>query len=257
MAEAMCRGILEAGLCGRESILAADPAEPRRRVFSETLGVEAVEDSREVAKACRTVVLAVKPQQMDAALGEVGPLLGPGQLAVSIAAGTSTAHIEAACPPGTRVVRVMPNTPMLVGKGMAAVCPGSAARPEDVETALSLCRAAGDAVAVEEKDMDAVTALSGSGPAYFFYLVERMVEAGIAEGLAPDAALRLAKQTALGAAELMLRSEAAPATLRRQVTSPNGTTEAAFKVLDERGAGEAWVAAVRRAAERSRELGQR
>lgn len=254
MAEAMCRGILKSGLCGRESVLAADLSEERRGLFQGQLGVRAVADACEVARSAEVVVLAVKPQQMDAVLGQVGGLFGSGQLIVSIAAGLPTKRIEAACPPGARVVRVMPNTPMLVGKGMAAACSGAAATPEDVETALSLCRAAGDAVAVEEKDMDAVTAVSGSGPAYFFWLVERMAEAGVAEGLAPKVAARLAKQTALGAAELMLRSDASPEELRRRVTSPNGTTEAAMEVLAERGAAEAWTAAIRRAAERSREL---
>ena len=138
---------------------------------------------------------------------------------------------------------------------MSALCRGRFATAEDLQTAADLCGCAGDTVIVEEKDMDAVTAVSGSGPAYFFYLVEKMVEAGVAEGLDPDIADKLARQTALGAARLLTASDESPAELRRRVTSPGGTTEAAMRLLTERGGGDAWLAAIRGAAERSRELG--
>ena len=256
MAEAMCRGILKARLYPADAIAAADLAEARRKLFQDELGVCAKQDAAEVVSESDVIVLAVKPQQMGPVLEAVGPHVREDQTVISIAAGVPTRTIEDACSCDARVVRVMPNTPMLVGRGMSAVCGGRSATPEDIETAAAICRAAGEAVVVEEKDIDAVTAVSGSGPAYFFFLVERMIEAGVAEGLKPDVAELLAKQTALGAAELMLSSDDPPEELRRRVTSRGGTTEAAFKLLSERGVFEAWVDAVRRAAERSRELGK-
>ena len=256
MAEAMCRGILKARLYAKEAILAADLKEDRRRLFQETLGVRAVPEAAEVVRVSDVVILAVKPQQMGEVLEAIGSEVRADQVLVTIAAGVPTKRIEQACPVKARVVRVMPNTPMLIGRGMSAVCPGRFATPDDVALAVDICRSAGEAVVVEEKDIDAVTAVSGSGPAYFFFLVERMIEAGVAEGLAPETAAALSKQTALGAAELMVASEDPPEELRRRVTSPGGTTQAAFERLAESNSPDAWVAAVRRAAERSRELGK-
>ena len=254
MAEAMCRGILKGELYPQESILAADIAEPRRDVFAEELGVRVTDDATRAVKECDVVILAVKPQKMDEILAAIGGLVREDQALISIAAGVPTGKIEAACGCAARVVRVMPNTPMLIGRGMSAVCGGAAALPEDVQAAVEICKAAGEAVIVEEEDMDAVTAVSGCGPAYFFFIVERMIEAGVSMGLDPEATTMLAKQAALGAAELMLASDDPPEELRRRVTSPGGATEAAFRVIEERGGFEAWTAAVRRAAERTREL---
>jgi len=256
MAEAMCRGILRAGLYAPETVLAADISAERRELFVKELGVEAVEQAADAVRRSDVAVLAVKPQHMAGVLGAIGPHVRPDHLIISIAAGVPTRRIEDACATPPRVVRVMPNTPMLVGRGMSAVCAGRFARPDDLQHALAVCRCAGEAVVVQEKDMDAVTAVSGSGPAYFFFLVERLIEAGVAEGLDPAVAAALAKQTALGAAEMMLASTDPPEQLRRKVTSPGGTTEAAFKLLAEHQAAQAWTAAVRRAAERSRELGR-
>jgi len=256
MAEAICRGVLQSRLFAREGILAADIMEARRQVFAEELKVRVTERASEVAACCDVVVLAVKPQQMARALEAFGGRMRADQMAISIMAGVPTSKIELACGEGARVVRVMPNTPMLVGKGMSAVCGGRYARPEDVETALRICREMGEAVETAEGLMDAVTAVSGSGPAYFFFLVEKMIEAGVAEGLPEETAALLARQTALGAAELMRESYDPPGELRRKVTSPGGTTEAAFRVIFERGADKAWVDAIRQAAARSRELGR-
>jgi len=254
MAEAMCRGILKAKLYAPSAILAADIAEARRRWFQDELGVRAAPDAVSVIRESDVVILAVKPQHMGEVLREIGPLARADQTLISIAAGVPTKRIEDACAAEVRVVRVMPNTPMLIGRGMSAVCGGRLAGDQDIQTAVAVCEAAGRAVVVEEQDMDVVTAVSGSGPAYFFFLVERMIEAGVAEGLTAETAAVLAKQTALGAAELVLASEDPPEELRRRVTSPGGTTEAAFKLLQERGGFRDWVDAVRRAAVRSREL---
>lgn len=254
MAVAMGRGILKAKLYAQSAVMAADISEPRRRLFQDDLGVRTVPDSASVVRESDVAILAVKPQHMGEVLKEIGPIARADQTLISIAAGVSTRRIEEACSAEVRVVRVMPNTPMLIGRGMSAVCGGKRAGDEDIRTAVAICEAAGKAVVVEEEAMDIVTAVSGSGPAYFFFLVERMIEAGVAEGLTPDAAAVLAKQTALGAAELMLASEDPPEELRRRVTSPGGTTEAAFRLLEDRGGFQDWVDAVRRAAERSREL---
>ena len=255
MAEAIARAVLNAGRFPADAILAADINEERRALFRDEIGVNVTHAAIDVARDCDIIVLAVKPQQLPDVLSAIGPVVRPDQLIISIAAGAPLRRIEDACSAQARVIRVMPNTPMLVGQGMSALCRGRFATAEDLQTAADLCGCAGDTVIVEEKDMDAVTAVSGSGPAYFFYLVEKMVEAGVAEGLDPDIADKLARQTALGAARLLTASDESPAELRRRVTSPGGTTEAAMRLLTERGGGDAWLAAIRGAAERSRELG--
>lgn len=254
MAEALCRGILSAGLIQSSKIIASDISEERRTLFRGELGAIITSDNREAIKRADTVVLAVKPQMMDAVLAGVGDLLTPDRLIISIAAGIKAERIEKAGNPGCRVARAMPNTPLLVGCGMTAICAGSNASPEDMDMAEALFRCAGKVVHVEEAQMDAVIAVSGSGPAYFFYMAEAMIEAGIAEGLNPDLAAMMAAQTMLGAGKLLSESKDSAAELRRKVTSPNGTTEAAVKILDQAGVAEAITRAARRAAERSREL---
>jgi pyrroline-5-carboxylate reductase len=254
MAEALCRGLLSAKIVRPERIVASDISEPRRRLFASELGVKAVGDNVLVAREAEVVVLAVKPQHMDGVLAEIGPWLGPEKLVLSIAAGVKLARIESRAKAGCRVVRAMPNAPVLVGKGVAAVCRGTKATAEDLETASRLLRCAAEVVTVEESAMDAVTALSGSGPAYCFYLVEAMIEAAVAEGLSRSLAEKLAAQTLLGAGQLLVQSGASPAELRAKVTSPGGTTEAAIRAMEQAGVREGLIAAVRRAAARSREL---
>ena len=257
MAEALTRGVLAAGALPPESIVAADPDGARRELF-ESLGVRAVEENAEALAASDIVVLAVKPQVMDAALAGIAGHAKPEHVFVSIAAGVPTQRIEAGLSSrpeeGPRVVRVMPNTPMQVGKGAAALARGKHATPEDLAAAKALFETSGVAVEVDEKDIDAVTAVSGSGPAYAFFLAECMVEAGVAEGLAPELARDLAAATIEGAGAFLRSSPEDAAELRRRVTSPNGTTEAAFKRIEEGRVRATLVGAVRRAAERSREL---
>ena len=253
MAEALVRGVMGARLLAPSRIAASDPDPARRRVLS-SLGVRVFERNRDVLAASGVVVLAVKPQALPAVLDDLRDAARPDHLFVSIAAGVPIAKIELRLPPSSRVVRVMPNTPMQVGKGASALARGSSARGGDLETAKSLFAASGLALEVDEKDLDAVTAVSGSGPAYAFFLAECMIEAGVAEGLAPETARRLAAATIEGAGALLEQSADDPAELRRRVTSPGGTTEAAFAVLDREGVRARMVAAVRRAAERSREL---
>jgi pyrroline-5-carboxylate reductase len=254
MAEALCRGMLRAKLLPPERIIAADVKEERRRLFADQLGVKATADNLEAVRAAEIVVLAVKPQSFDVVMSPLGRAIDRTKLLISILAGVRTVRLEKACAPGARVIRAMPNAPVLVGAGMTALSPGAGARPEDLETAAAIFRAAGRVITVAEAQMDAVTAVSGSGPAYCFYLVEAMTEAGIAEGLAPADAALLAGQTLYGAGRLLMESGESAAALRAKVTSPGGTTQAAIEHMQKDGVKEALVAAVRRAAARSREL---
>jgi len=257
MAEALVRGVLNAGVIPAEHIVAGDVSAERRDFFSADLGVRATADNVEVVKAADLVVVCVKPQQVDELLKQIAPAVRPDVHVISsICAGMSTARLEKSLPKGARVVRVMPNTPMLVGLGASCLCGGSQARPEDVTVVSALFSGASLTLQVEEKMMDAVTGLSGSGPAYLFYLVEAMVDAGVAEGFTREQALALAARTALGAAKMLEETGLEPAELRKRVTSPNGTTQAAVERLDADGVKAKITAAIRRAAERSRELGR-
>ena len=257
MAEALIRGVLKAGLLPAARVLAGDVLLARRELFANTLGVRTVPTAREVAESANLLVLCVKPQQAGAVLAEMQPVFQPARhLLVSILAGVPTARLEEGLCAGARVVRVMPNTPMLVGLGAAGLCPGRHARREDLRAAEALFSSAALVLRVEENQMDAVTGLSGSGPAYLFYLVEAMVAAGVAEGFSREVALKLAARTCLGAARLLEDSGVPPEELRRRVTSPGGTTQAAIEMLEGAGVREKLVAAIRRAAERSRELGR-
>ena len=274
MAEAIARGVLAAGVLAPSQMIVADPAESRRTVF-EKLAVAVSADNKQAAASAGRTLLAVKPQMMNAVLAELAPGISPNILVISIAAGVSTKRIEAGLAdnqseirPSTslragnpkseiHVVRVMPNTPMLVGAGVSGLVKGAHATDADLAWARRLFDAAGRTIVLgDEKLIDAVTAVSGSGPAYFFYLIEQLVAAGVAEGLNESDALTLASQTAAGAAKLLAESNLPPAELRRRVTSPGGTTQAACELLDSRNVAEAIRAAVRAAANRSRELGQ-
>jgi pyrroline-5-carboxylate reductase len=190
-------------------------------------------------------------------LADIAPVLRPDVLIVSIAAGISSNFIETNLGGGRpwRVVRTMPNTPVLVGEGMVAIAAGGHATADDLATARRLFEAGATVIELPEERMDAVTAMSGSGPAYFFFLVEQMVAAGISLGLTAEQSHILATRTALGAARMLVGSSDSPQELRRKVTSPNGTTQAAIETMQARGVPEALVTAVQRAAARSRELG--
>jgi len=256
MAEAMVRGLVAAQAVAAADVACADPSETRRDLFA-SLGCRAFEENAEAVRGAALVVLAVKPQQMDAALASIAPALGEKACILSIAAGVPTGRIESKLA-GARVVRAMPNTPLLVGRGAVALAAGATANDEDLALARAVFEPACLVVLeVEERHLDAVTAVSGSGPAYFFRLVEAMAEAGEAEGLARADALALAAATLAGSAELLAGSGEPPEALRRRVTSPGGTTQAAMESFDASGAYAALVAAVRRAAARSRELARR
>jgi len=254
MAEAILRAEVRAGYLSPGQIVVSDIHQERRQKLSSELGVGWAPDNL-VSARCSRVLLSVKPQQLDDVLDEVWECIGPDALVISICAGVTTAHIDDKLQGRGHIVRVMPNTPMLVGAGMSAIAPGPRANDDDIQWTERLFASSGKTVPVDEAMMDAVTAVSGTGPAYFFYLIEAMIEAGIAEGLTPEFAYQLSVQTCAGAAKLLAVSGEPPEVLRKRVTSPNGTTQRAVKVLDAAQSRQTWVAAIRAAAQRSRELG--
>ncbi len=250
MAEAFVRGLLKAGAAKSAQIIVTDIRPERLEYFAKAFGVATLTDNTEAGMQADIIVLAVKPQQMKTVLGHVFPA---GKLFISIAAGIPTQQIESALSGQPRVIRVMPNTPALVGAGAAGICPGTYATEADLQAAELLLRSVGICVRVEESQMNAVTALSGSGPAYLFYFTETLIQAGRDAGLDPELARQLAVQTVLGAAKLMGSTDESPAELRRKVTSPGGTTEAALKVLSAQLPA-IMTAAVQAAAKRGQEL---
>lgn len=254
MAEALLRGVLRAKLLQPEQVMACDPDLRRRELFSQ-LGVATSSDNREAAR-CDMVLLSVKPQVLFLVLQPLADAMGPQTLLISIAAGIRTERIAKVVAPGTRILRAMPNTPMLVGAGVTAVARGLSATEEDCQTGLTLFRSAGVAYPVDEAMIDAVTAVSGSGPAYVFRLVELLAMAGEKLGLSPDLAMALARGTVIGAGVLLAKVDDSAATLRERVTSPGGTTAAALRCLDEKQWGEILMQAVHAAWVRSRELGE-
>jgi pyrroline-5-carboxylate reductase len=256
MAEAIARGILRATLYQRSDVFAADPNPDRQRLFNEDLRVTCTADAREAAAKGDVVMLAVKPFVMGEALSQIAPALKPQALIVSIAAGISCAFIEKELGGNRRVIRVMPNTPMLAGKGMSALSRGSHASEQDLIAAERIFSAAGKTVRVPESAMDAVTAVSGSGPAYIFYLTEALAKAGAAAGLTELQASQLARETVIGAAALLAQSRDSPEDLRRKVTTPKGTTQAAIEALQAGDFEGLMTKAIAAAAKRSRELGK-
>lgn len=254
MAEAIARGAITRGVVEASLMIAADPSAQRLAVF-QSFGVESATDNAGLVNAADTILLAVKPQTLPRLADALAGIDIDRHVVVSIMAGASCAKIEDAIGKPARVVRVMPNTPLMVGRGMAGVAMGPNARPGDDELAMRLFGACGEAIRVEESDLDAVTAVSGSGPAYVFYLAEAMQAAAAELGLSDNARL-LVNQTILGSAELLSQSDDTPAELRRKVTSPGGTTEAAINHLDQNTVKDTIIAALRAARDRGVELGK-
>ena len=251
--EALLSGLLRGERTAADVLVAEKHAE-RAAYLADTYGVKTVDSVAAVA-AARTLLLAVKPQDIDTLLREIAAEVTPEHVVVSVAAGVTTAHIESLLTAGVPVVRCMPNTPALVDQAMTAVSGGTAADEEHLALAESLLGAVGRVVRVPESQLDAVTALSGSGPAYFFYLVEAMIDAGILLGLPRALAAELIVQTAIGSAVMLRDSGEHPVQLREAVTSPGGTTIAAIRELEVHGVRAALLAAIEAAAVRSRELG--
>jgi pyrroline-5-carboxylate reductase len=258
MAEAIVRGLLNGAKIPAGVIVAADISAERRQFFQSVLGVAAVENPAEAAAGAKTILLSVKPYQIESVLKGLAGAIDEKTLIVSIAAGIGSGFIEEALGQEKkwRVIRAMPNTPMLVGKGMVAIARGTNASADDLAAARAIFESAAKVIEVSEEKIDAVTAVSGSGPAYYFYLTEQLIRAGVELGLSDQEAQTLAIQTAAGAAEMMSRLADSPGEHRRRVTTPNGTTHAAISHLDEKKWSEITVEAVKAAARRSRELGK-
>jgi pyrroline-5-carboxylate reductase len=265
MAEALARGLVEKKVFKASELIASDVDAARRRKFKGALKIEVTTDNLKVLNSSRAVLFAVKPQTIDAVLTELAraddgaPRTGglAAKLFVSIAAGVTLGRLEGALGGRARVIRVMPNAPAMVGQGMAALVRGRNATRADEAVALRIFRAVGDAVALKDEAMlDAVTALSGSGPAYVYLFAKSLADAAIAQGLPAELALRMALKTIRGAEENMRRSPMTAADLIRIVASPGGTTEAALKQLGADNFSDIVARAIKAAAERSRELGR-
>jgi pyrroline-5-carboxylate reductase len=252
MGEALLSGMLRAGRAAADVVVAERHPE-RAAYLRETYGV-ATPSNADAVKQADLLVLAVKPQDMAALLGEVGADVRGDQLVVSVAAGITTAFIERHVGPDVAVVRVMSNTAVFVDAAMSAISPGLHAGPEHLKLAEGLLTPVGEVIRVPEAQQDAVTALSGSGPAYFFYLVEAMTEAGILLGLPRETAYQLIVQTAIGSAKMLKETGEHPVKLREAVMSPAGTTIAAIREMENHGVRAALHAALEAARNRSREL---
>ena len=252
MGETLLSGLLRAGRSSEDVVITERRAD-RAAELSRKYGVKAVENAEAVAIA-DTVVLVVKPQDLAGLLAEIREHVRPGALVVCIAAGITTSFVEQRLPAGVAVVRVMPNTPALVDQGMAAISPGSHCDPAHLSRAEALLSATGRVVQVPEHYQDAVTAISGSGPAYIFYVVEAMIEAGVLLGLPRSTSTELVVQTLYGAATMLRETGEHPTVLREQVSSPAGTTMAALRQLDDHKVRAAFLTAMEAARDRSREL---
>jgi pyrroline-5-carboxylate reductase len=254
MGETLLSGLIRGGRPVAELLVGEKRAE-RAAELQERYGVEVVGNVQAAQKA-ETVVLVVKPQDMDDLLAEIAPHLRAGQLVVSLAAGITTTFIESRLPEGVVVVRVMPNTPALVDEGMAAISRGSHCDESHLVEAESLLASTGRVIRVPEKQQDAVTAISGSGPAYLFFVVEAMIEAGVHLGLPRATAAELVVQTVVGSAKLLRETGEHPTVLRERVTSPGGTTAAAIRQLEDHKVRAAFLTALEAARDRSRALAE-
>ncbi len=256
MAEALVRGLVRGGHIAADRIIASGPRQERLDELVRAYGIAVALDNRAVARAADLLVLSVKPQILDKVLLEIAGDLKPGTLVVSIAAGVDAATIEIAVGDGVRVVRAMPNMPALAGAGATAIAPGSRSTAADLVAVRALFDAVGISVTLEEHHLDAVTGLSGSGPAYIFLILEALADAGVKVGLSRRNAQRLAAQTVMGSAKLLLDTDEHPGKLKDMVTSPGGTAIAGLHTLEQGGLRTTLINAVETATKRARELGR-
>jgi pyrroline-5-carboxylate reductase len=257
MAEALMKGIMSAGLATKDEIIASDPSTERKEFISSSHGVRVTGDNVEVVRSANLIVLAVKPGNVSLVMDELKPYLTTDHLLISIAAGVRIAHIESKLNYGVRVVRVMPNQPCLVGASASAFALGKSAKPDDKDTVMRILKSVGIAFQVDEKHLDAVTGLSGSGPAFVYLVIEAMADGGVLAGLPRDIATKLAAQTVFGAAKTILDTNAHPAMMKDMVASPAGTTIEGLLILEESGVRGAFMEAVEAATKKSKELGEK
>jgi len=256
MGEALIKGLLAANLVPAEAIHATDVRLERLKELNRQYGIQISSDNAELIRRADIVILAVKPQIMDAVLMEIAPAVTRRKLLISIAAGVSTAKIRAVLHKDARLIRVMPNTPALVLEGVTAVAKAEGLEADDLETAGEIFGAVGRVVVLGEELMDAVTGLSGSGPAYIAVVIESLADGGVRMGLDRITAMTLATQTVLGAATLLRETGLHPGAVKDMVCSPGGTSIAGIAALEEGGIRTTFIKAVERATQRSRELGQ-
>ena len=254
MATALIRGWLRAGLTQPERLIASDPMPSAREVLTRSTGVVTVADNRQVVEQSDVVVLAVKPDAIPDAIVSIRPSVTDRHLLISIAAGVTLEQLDRLFGEARRLIRVMPNTPCLVGESASAYCVGGAATDADAAIAERLFSAVGTAIAVPEKLMDAVTGLSGSGPAYVAVIIDALSDGGVRMGLPRDVATRLATQTVLGTARMIQETGRHPGEIKDAVTSPGGTTSAGLHALERGGLRAALIDAVVAASERARQL---
>ena len=255
MAEALIKGLIAAGVVEPQQIHGSDPRRERCDELVARYGIHMTTHNADVVRHSEIVVLSVKPQILPKVLDEVAPFLKPSALIISIAAGVPVSAIEPRLPEGMRVVRTMPNTPALVGAGATAIAAGQHAKDDDVEATQRIFDAVGMTVVLEESQLDAVTGLSGSGPAYVFLIIEALSDAGVKMGLSRYNAQALAAQTVLGSAKLLIDTKEHPGRLKDMVTSPGGTAIAGLHTLEAGGLRTTLINAVEAATNRSRELG--
>ena len=256
MGEALAGGIISSGLAQVESITIHDIRKERLAYFTDKYHVCVSDDIAGAIEASDIVILAVKPRNMETVLSDMADTVGD-RLIISIAAGVTLGFIEGILGEKARAVRVMPNTPALIGEGAAALAGGKNATDSDIATARRIFDSVGMTVVVEEELIDAVTGLSGSGPAYGFIIIDALASAGVSQGLEAETALKLAAQTMLGAAKLCLNADKTPAQLTDMVASPGGTTIEGIKALEAGGIRETLAAAVEAATKKSKELGEK
>lgn len=256
MATALAKGFVQSKLVAPEQIIASDAIEAACQSFAGAVGARTTAFNPDVLKSARVIVLAVKPDQVDAVLREISPHFTDKHLLISIAAGVPLARLQAALGDDASIVRVMPNTPALVGAAACGYALGKAATAEDGKLVQQLLSAVGVAYQVKESLLDAVTGLSGSGPAYAFLMIEALSDGGVAAGLPREVATKLAAQTLLGSAKMVLETGLHPGALKDMVTSPGGTTIEGIHELEKGGLRGALINAVRAAAEKSKKLGQ-
>ena len=256
MGAAIARGLVKSGAVAAKQITASDLNRNLLKKLGSELKIKTVNENSDAVSGADVVLLAVKPQMIDEVAGSLKDVIGKNGLIVSIAAGVTTGSIEKALLPGARVVRAMPNMAADVGLSATAIAAGGKAKNSDVKLALALFGAVGEAVEVDEKQMNAVTALSGSGPAFVFLFLEGLIDAGVRCGLARDTARKLAEQTLAGAGQMAQKSSEHPGALADRITSPGGTTIAGLAVMEDSGFKGIVIRAVEEAMIRAKELGE-
>ncbi|MCW5798447.1 MAG: pyrroline-5-carboxylate reductase [Nitrospira sp.] len=256
MAEALVAGLLRKGLTTPDRLVVSDPLASRRELLNRTFGVIVTADNQPAVRGADIVVLCVEPQVLDDVLRELAPSLESNPLMISVAAGYPLSRMRHVLPAATRLIRAMPNTPSTIGAGVTAMSPAPDVTTEDLETARQLFESVGIAVLVEERLLDAVTGLSGSGPAYVFAMIEALADGGVLAGLPRSTAQLLAAHTVAGAAGMVLAQGEHPAVLKDRVASPGGTTIAGLNQLEQGKLRATMMSAVEAATQRSQELGK-